>query len=113
MRNIRLTGRHWVFDGLYDLRNIDGYAKATFSYICRKAGPDGAMLGLTHYKRMADDIGFSERQVRYSIKALINVGMISRLPTPCRRPVSVAVTPAIWTMCTGRRPRPARINTAQ
>jgi len=63
---------------IYDRRDISGYAKAVFVYLCRRADDDSQAFP-TH-ARVAGDVGFSESTVRRAIDSLIEAGLLTRQP---------------------------------
>lgn len=59
---------------IYDRRDISGYAKAVFVYLCRRA--DYESRAFPTYARIAADVGFSLSTVRRAIEALTETGLL-------------------------------------
>jgi DNA-binding Lrp family transcriptional regulator len=59
---------------IYDRRDISGYAKAVFVYLCRRA--DDESRAFPTYARIAEDVGFSLSTVRRGIEALVETGLL-------------------------------------
>lgn len=59
---------------IYDRRDISGYAKAVFVYLCRRA--DDESKAFPTYGRIAADVGFSISTVRRAIEILTETGLL-------------------------------------
>lgn len=59
---------------IYDRRDISGYAKAVFVYLCRRA--DDESRAFPTYARIASDVGFSLSTARRAIEILTEKGLL-------------------------------------
>lgn len=59
---------------IYDRRDISGYARAVFIYLCRRA--DDESRAFPSYARIAEDVGFSLSTVRRAIESLTETGLL-------------------------------------
>ncbi|MHB1127537.1 MAG: helix-turn-helix domain-containing protein [Bacillota bacterium] len=77
MDKIRTGWRREFFqvpNEIYDRRDISGYAKAVFVYLCRRADDDSRAFPA--YARIAQDVGFSPSTVRRAIDTLTALGLL-------------------------------------
>ncbi|MHB1126944.1 MAG: helix-turn-helix domain-containing protein [Bacillota bacterium] len=77
MDKIRTGWRRDFFQApneIYDRRDISGYAKAVFVYLCRRADDDSRAFPA--YARIAQDVGFSLSTVRRAIDTLTALGLL-------------------------------------
>lgn len=79
MDSIRMGWQREFFQApneIYDRRDISGYAKSVFVYLCRRA--DDESRAFPAYARIADDVGFSYSTVRRAIEELTKKGLLHK-----------------------------------
>lgn len=73
---------------IYDRRDVNGYAKAVFIYLCRLA--DESSQAFPSYARIAQDVGFSQSTVRRAISELSDTGLLLKKKRCDRRGLQVS-----------------------